>query len=75
MKLPVPHSITNLCSCRFLRDLDHFHAWLTKSMTDVASEDSPGTLCVAEKLLAQHQSIREEIDNYTEDYLKVGRRE
>ncbi|XP_055703671.1 spectrin beta chain isoform X3 [Phlebotomus papatasi] len=56
---------------RFLRDLDHFQAWLTKTQTDVASEDTPTSLPEAEKLLNQHQSIREEIDNYTEDYSKM----
>lgn len=56
---------------RFLRDLDHFQAWLTKSQTDVASEDTPASLAEAEKLLAQHQTIREEIDNYTDDYTKM----
>lgn len=56
---------------RFLRDLDHFQTWLTKTQTDVASEDSPTSLPEAEKLLGQHQSIREEIDNYTEDYSKM----
>ncbi|XP_071530660.1 spectrin beta chain isoform X5 [Panulirus ornatus] len=56
---------------RFLRDLDHFQLWLTKTMTDVASEDIPSNLAEAEKLLSQHQSIREEIDNYTEDYTKM----
>jgi len=56
---------------RFLRDLDHFQTWLTKTMTDVASEDIPSNLPEAEKLLNQHQSIREEIDNYTEDYTKM----
>ncbi|GFY53200.1 spectrin beta chain [Trichonephila inaurata madagascariensis] len=53
---------------RFLRDLDHFQAWLTKTQTDVASEDIPSSLSEAEKLLSQHQQIRDEIDNYTEDY-------
>ena len=56
---------------RFLRDLDHFQTWLTKTQTDVASEDTPASLPDAEKLLNQHQSIREEIDNYTEDYSKM----
>ncbi|KAJ4442212.1 hypothetical protein ANN_12078 [Periplaneta americana] len=56
---------------RFLRDLDHFQAWLTKTQTDVASEDTPASLAEAEKLLNQHQSIREEIDNYMEDYTKM----
>ncbi|XP_059484523.1 spectrin beta chain isoform X2 [Neocloeon triangulifer] len=53
---------------RFLRDLDHFQAWLTKSQTEIASEDSPSSLAEAEKLLSQHQGIREEIDNYITDY-------
>ena len=53
---------------RFLRDLDHFQSWLTKAQTDVASEDIPSSLAEAENLLTQHQQIREEIDNYTEDY-------
>lgn len=56
---------------RFLRDLDHFQTWLTKTQTDVASEDTPASLPEAEKLLNQHQSIREEIDNYTDDYSKM----
>lgn len=56
---------------RFLRDLDHFQAWLTKTQTDVASEDIPSSLSEAEKLLSQHQQIKEEIDNYTEDYNKM----
>lgn len=56
---------------RFLRDLDHFQTWLTKTQTDVASEDIPGSLADAERLLNQHQAIREEIDNYTEDYTKM----
>jgi len=56
---------------RFLRDLDHFQAWLTKTQTDVASEDTPSSLSDAEKLLSQHQAIREEIDNYTADYTQM----
>ena len=56
---------------RFLRDLDHFQAWLTKTQTDVASEDIPASLAEAEKLLSQHQGIREEIDNYTDDYSRM----
>ncbi|CAH2015628.1 unnamed protein product, partial [Acanthoscelides obtectus] len=39
--------------------------------TDIASEDTPSSLSEAEKLLSQHQAIREEIDNYTEDYAKM----
>lgn len=56
---------------RFLRDLDHFQTWLKKIQTDVASEDIPASLADAEKLLNQHQSIREEIDNYRQDYTRM----
>lgn len=56
---------------RFLRDLDHFQTWLKKIQTDVASEDIPSSLADAEKLLNQHQSIREEIDNYRQDYARM----
>jgi len=56
---------------RFLRDLDHFQAWLTKTQTDVASEDTPSSLSDAEKLLSQHQAICEDIDNYTADYTQM----
>lgn len=37
----------------------------------MASEDIPGSLADAEKLLSQHQAIKEEIDNYTQDYAKM----
>merc|ERR1711899_78423 len=53
---------------RFLKDLDHFQAWLTKTESGIANEDSPSSLAEAEKLLSQHQQIREEIDSYTNDY-------
>lgn len=54
-----------------MRSVDHFQSWLTKTQTDVASEDIPGSLADAERLLSQHQTIREEIDNYTQDYNKM----
>ena len=53
---------------KFLRDLDHFSAWLTKTQTLVASEDIPNSLNEAEQLLNQHQTIKEEIDRYGPDY-------
>ncbi|XP_073946334.1 spectrin beta chain isoform X1 [Choristoneura fumiferana] len=56
---------------RFLRSVDHFQAWLTKTQTDVASEDTPSSLAEAEKLLSQHQTIKEEIDNYRDEYAKM----
>jgi spectrin beta len=56
---------------RFLRDLDHFQAWLTATQRQVANEDEPATLADAEQLLNQHSAIREEIDGYAEDYNKM----
>merc|ERR1719510_1212211 len=53
---------------RFLKDLDHFQAWLTKTESDIANEETPSSLAEAEKLLSQHQQIREEIDSYDHDY-------
>jgi len=53
---------------RFLKDLDHFQEWLEKTQIEVASEDIPDSLPAAENLLVKHNQIKEEIDNYTEDY-------
>ncbi|KAE8288242.1 Spectrin beta chain, non-erythrocytic 1 Beta-II spectrin Embryonic liver fodrin Fodrin beta chain [Larimichthys crocea] len=39
--------------------------------TAVASEDIPTSLPEAESLLAQHESIKNEVDNYKEDYEKM----
>uniref|UniRef100_A0A8C6LAG6 Spectrin beta chain n=1 Tax=Nothobranchius furzeri TaxID=105023 RepID=A0A8C6LAG6_NOTFU len=55
----------------FLRDLDDFQSWLSRTQTAVASEDIPTSLPEAESLLAQHESIKNEIDNYKEDYEKM----
>merc|ERR1719278_1804158 len=56
---------------RFLKDLDHFQAWLSKTESSIANEDSPSSLAEAEKLLSTHQQIHEEIDSYTQDYLPM----
>ena len=53
---------------RFLRDLDHFQDWLRKTQVEVASEEEPNSLPMAENLLVKHNQIKEEIDNYTDDY-------
>ncbi|XP_041920801.1 spectrin beta chain, non-erythrocytic 1 isoform X2 [Alosa sapidissima] len=55
----------------FLRDLDDFQAWLSRTQTAIASEDMPNTLAEAEKLLTQHEGIKNEIRNYEEDYQKM----
>uniref|UniRef100_A0A667WQY4 Spectrin beta chain n=1 Tax=Myripristis murdjan TaxID=586833 RepID=A0A667WQY4_9TELE len=55
----------------FLRDLDDFQSWLSRTQTAVASEDIPTSLPESESLLAQHESIKNEVDNYKEDYEKM----
>ena len=52
---------------RFLKDLDDFQAWLSKTESDIANEDSPSSLAEAEKLSSTHQQSCEEIDNYAND--------
>uniref|UniRef100_A0A8C8HMV7 Spectrin beta chain n=1 Tax=Oncorhynchus tshawytscha TaxID=74940 RepID=A0A8C8HMV7_ONCTS len=56
---------------QFLRELDDFQSWLSKTQTAIASEDMPNTLTEAEKLLAQHEGIKNEIRNYEVDYQKM----
>ncbi|CAL9688312.1 unnamed protein product [Knipowitschia caucasica] len=56
---------------QFLRELDDFQSWLSRTQTAIASEDMPNTLTEAEKLLAQHENIKNEIRNYEEDYQKM----
>ncbi|KAJ7996636.1 hypothetical protein DPEC_G00239100 [Dallia pectoralis] len=55
----------------FLRDLDDFQSWLSRTQTAVASEDIPTSLPEAECLLTQHESIKNEVENYKEDYEKM----
>uniref|UniRef100_A0A4W3HB24 Spectrin beta chain n=1 Tax=Callorhinchus milii TaxID=7868 RepID=A0A4W3HB24_CALMI len=47
---------------QFLRDLDDFQSWLSKTQTAIASEDMPNTLAEAEKLLTQVLRISFQID-------------
>merc|ERR1712045_1019506 len=56
---------------RFLKDLDHFQAWLSKTESSIANEDSPASLAEAEKLLSTHEQIKEEIDSYINDYTSM----
>ncbi|XP_073514564.1 spectrin beta chain, non-erythrocytic 2 isoform X1 [Phyllobates terribilis] len=55
----------------FLRDLDDFQSWLSRAQTAVASEDFPADLVEAERLLAQHEGIRNEIERYGADYKRI----
>ena len=56
---------------RFLGNLDHFQQWLSRTQTTVASEDIPNSLSDAEKLLNQHQQLKDEIDAYAPEYAKM----
>ena len=56
---------------RFLGNLDHFQQWLSRTQTTVASEDIPNSLADAEKLLNQHQLLKDEIDAYAPEYAKM----
>ncbi|XP_076464437.1 spectrin beta chain-like isoform X2 [Babylonia areolata] len=56
---------------RFLGSLDHFQQWLARTQTTVASEDIPNSLADAERLLNQHQQLRDEIDTYAPEYAKI----
>ncbi|OCT81678.1 spectrin beta chain, non-erythrocytic 1 isoform X1 [Xenopus laevis] len=55
----------------FLRDLDDFQSWLSRAQTAVASEDVPADLVEAERLLTQHEGIKNEIEHYGDDYHRV----
>lgn len=56
---------------KFFQNLDHFQKWLTQTQTSIASEDIPSTLAEAEKLLNNHQQIKEEIDAYAPEYSQM----
>jgi spectrin beta len=56
---------------KFLGNLDHFQQWLSNTQKQIASEDIPQDLAEAEKLLNQHQQIKEEIDGYAPEYEKM----
>ncbi|XP_074662524.1 spectrin beta chain-like isoform X4 [Tubulanus polymorphus] len=56
---------------KFLQNLDHFQAWLSRTQTAIASEDIPQDLVQAEQLLNEHQQIKEEIDGYAPEYEKM----
>jgi spectrin beta len=56
---------------KFLAELDHFQQWLTRTQTTIATEDIPGDLAEAERMLLTHQQLREEIDGYGPDYARM----
>ena len=55
----------------FLQNLDHFQQWLTKTQATVAAEDIPNDLAEAERLLNEHQQVKEEIDGYAPEYAQM----
>uniref|UniRef100_A0A803SWE2 Spectrin beta chain n=1 Tax=Anolis carolinensis TaxID=28377 RepID=A0A803SWE2_ANOCA len=56
---------------QFIQDLDSFLTWLVKTQAAVASDELPGNLSEAERLLNHHASLKEEINRYEEDYTKI----
>ncbi|PAA61129.1 hypothetical protein BOX15_Mlig024302g2, partial [Macrostomum lignano] len=62
---------------KFLQDLDHFQVWLSNTQTRVATEDMAKDVSEAEKLLVNHQSLKQEIEGYNEEFaslMSYGRR-
>ncbi|KAB0407502.1 hypothetical protein E2I00_007676 [Balaenoptera physalus] len=55
----------------FLRSLDDFQAWLSRTQTSVASEEGPATLPEAEALLAQHAALRGEVERARSEYSQL----
>ena len=53
---------------RFLKDLDHFQVWLSKTESVIANKDSPASLAEVVRLLSTHQQNTEESDNYIKAY-------
>ena len=56
---------------KFLQNLDHFQQWLTRTQTTIASEDIPQDLAEAERVLAQHKQIKEEVEGYSNEYASM----
>ena len=46
-------------------------SWLSRTQMTVASEDIPTSLADAERLLNQHQQLRDEINTYAPEYAKI----
>jgi len=55
----------------FLQNLDHFQQWLTRTETAIASEDHPTDLAEAERLLAEHAQLKQEINAYADEYAQM----
>ncbi|XP_028314612.1 spectrin beta chain, non-erythrocytic 1-like isoform X2 [Gouania willdenowi] len=55
----------------FLRELDDFQSWLSRTQTAIASKDEPNTPAESEQLLARHGAIHNEILNYQDDYQRM----
>ncbi|GAV05346.1 hypothetical protein RvY_15494 [Ramazzottius varieornatus] len=55
----------------FLRDLDVFQSWLTRTQVTIASQELPEDLAETERLLNTHKQLKEEIENYRADFDKL----
>ncbi|KAM7448230.1 hypothetical protein ABFA07_003643 [Porites harrisoni] len=56
---------------RFVIDLDNFQIWLNNTQNEVASEDMPVSLFDAEKMLKEHEDLKEEIDSREPDFRQL----
>ena len=53
---------------KFLQDLDHFQQWLTRTQTTIATEAYPTDVAEADALIAEHQLVKDEINQYAPEY-------
>lgn len=54
-----------------MAELDHFQQWLTRTQTTIATEDIPGDLAEAERMLHAHQQLKDEIDGYAPEHARL----
>lgn len=56
---------------RFVIDLDNFQLWLNNTQNEVASEEMPVSLGDAEKMLKEHEDLKDEIDSREPDFKQL----
>ncbi|KAK2552536.1 Spectrin beta chain [Acropora cervicornis] len=56
---------------RFVIDLDDFQMWLNNTQNEVASEEMPVSLGDAEKMLKEHEDLKDEIDSREPDFKQL----
>ncbi|XP_031552905.1 spectrin beta chain, non-erythrocytic 1-like isoform X2 [Actinia tenebrosa] len=56
---------------RFVKDLDDFQVWLKHVHNEVASEEIPLSLTEAERMLKEHEDIKDDVDAHEPDFHKL----